>query len=127
MGADMQQYDGVCQMCGYVKPVLAMDQEDADDKITEQCDCGAADKLQQLKMMKHNLEATIGEKAMENGFTTVESSTKEIIMEVAQLIFDEKIGKATFVLEDSTVMISMSAKGGIKTSRKKIKALELEA
>lgn len=127
MGNEMQQYDGVCQMCGHIKPVLAIDQEDADNKITEQCDCGAADKIQQLKMMKQNLEATIGEKAMESGFPIVESSTKEIIEEVAQLIFDEKIGKATFVLEDSTVIISRNAKGGIKTIRKKIKALELEA
>lgn len=37
---EMETYQGVCKYCGEIQPVMAMDQIDANEKISEECSCG---------------------------------------------------------------------------------------
>lgn len=120
----METYEGKCKGCGLIQSVLADSQADADQRVTDQCDCSESERVIWHQQMIDNIEEMIGHSCTQYGFIPVEEGTAATIKEVAELIFDEKIGKGTFVVDGTTITLIATEKS-VKINRKKIKSVTL--
>ena len=124
---EMSNYEGTCKYCGDIQPVLAVDQIDADNKISEKCSCGRAAKERQWKGILKNIDQLLGDKAVERGFSQAQPEQIELVKHVAHEMQESRIGNAKMSIENTTVSITMTAKGFIKITRQYTKQTALEA
>lgn len=73
-----------------------------------------------------NLNAILdGDECISHKFIPVDENTKSLITDVADLIFEKKIDKATFVTAASTVKLVVTDKAA-KVSRERIEKISFE-
>ncbi|MDD2218242.1 MAG: hypothetical protein PHX63_07435 [Eubacteriales bacterium] len=114
----METYQGICRYCGEIQPVMAVDQVDADNKISDTCACGGATTEKRRKAMNKNIEKICGSGAVGCGFYEVEPYTREIINKAAEAVLLGHISAAGLELEDSTLSIK-ETKGKTRIQRKR--------
>jgi len=103
---------------------MAATQEEADKMVTDKCDCAESDMVIYHQKMLDNLEEVAGAGCAQYGFIPTDEEDLNMIHEVAELIFKEKIDKVTFMIDATTLTITNTAKG-VKINRKKIKSVTL--
>lgn len=123
----MCTHQGVCKYCGNVQPVLAADQIDADNKISDSCLCGGAAKEKQWNGILKNIDQLLGEKAVERGYVQAYPEQIELVKHAAHEILESRIGSVRMTIENTTVSITVTAKGFIKLTRQYTKQTALEA
>lgn len=104
-GIEMDTYSGVCKYCGSVQPIMAMDQADANKKISEECACGGATREKRLERLKQNVREVAGEEAVEFGYRQLSESQEELVEALALAVFDGKAEKITFKTENVNISI----------------------
>lgn len=124
---ELFSHEGICKYCGNIQPVLAVDQIDADNKISDSCVCGGAAKERQWNGILKNIEALLGDKAVERGFVQAQPEQIDLVKHAAHEILEGNIGKASMSIENTTVSITVTGKGFIKLSRQYTKQTALEA
>lgn len=125
MERTMDTYQGICKYCGQIQPVMAMDQTDADQKITECCNCDGAKHEKKKQQLLENLDYTIGEGAANMGFKRVSEGQESLITEMAMAVLEGKLEKATCQIDSTVITITMSSdKCKVKRMDKKTMALE---
>ena len=122
----MNTYEGECKYCGNIQPIMAMDQTDADEKISEQCECKGAEREREKEMLLQNLEDMIGESAIESGFHPVEPEQKEILENMALAVFYGKLKSVSAKIGGSTISIVRAA-DKTKIKRAETKSQQWEA
>ena len=106
--------------------MIAEDKADADYIATEECDCERSKRSKDYDMMMANLKDILdGETCKRHKFIPVDANTKSLITEVADLIFEKKIDKATFVTVASTVKLVVMDKTA-KVFRERIEKISFE-
>lgn len=125
MTIELTTYQGECKYCGNIQPIMAMDQIDANEKISEECPCCGAERARRKAALMRNLENTIGKNAAESGFKPVEPEQEELINTIAIAVFDGYLQGVTCKIDGSAVTIT----GGIKIKVKRVdtKTQQLEA
>ena len=117
---------GECRFCGNPQEVIAEDKADADYIVTKDCNCEKSQRAAEYDMMMANLNAILdGDECIRHKFIPVDERTKSLITEVADLIFEKKIDKATFVTAASTVKLVVTDKAA-KVSRERIEKICFE-
>nr|WP_315022935.1 hypothetical protein [uncultured Aminipila sp.] len=124
---EMYTHDGICRFCGNIQPVLAVDQIDADNKISDSCSCGGAAKERQWNGILKNIDQLLGDKAVERGFVQAQPEQIELVKHAAHEILESNIGSARMSIENTTVSITVTARGFIKLTRQYTKQTALEA
>ena len=79
----MNTYEGVCQYCGNIQPVMALDQTDANTKISEECSCGGAELEKRKKRLLQNIRETVGKDAVNFGYSQASPEQEELIIGMA--------------------------------------------
>lgn len=123
---EMNTYEGQCKYCGNIQPIMAMDQIDANEKISEQCECKGAERERKKEMLLQNLEDVTGENAIELGFRPVGPEQKEILENMALAVFYGKLKSASTKIGGSTISI-VHAADKTKIKRTDTKSQQLEA
>lgn len=123
---EMNTYEGECKYCGNIQPIMAMDQVDANEKISEDCACMGAELERRKAALMQNLENTIGKNAGESGFKQVGSPQEGIITEMALNVFHGTLQSAACKIGNSTINITSSA-GKVKIKRTDTRKGEWEA
>jgi len=124
---EMYSHEGLCKYCGTIQPILAVDQIDADNRISESCSCGGAAKERQWNGILKNIDQLLGDKAVERGFTQAQPEQIELVKHAAHEMQESQIGSARMSIENTTVSITVTAKGFIKLTRQYAKQTALEA
>lgn len=123
---ETKTYDGRCRGCGEVQAVIANSQNEADELVTDACGCEESKHIKEYDMMMANIDKVLGKGCIKNGFYPVDETTVDRVRECADLIWRGRIGKVSFEIDSTTVLISRTTKG-IKVSRKRIEEICLEA
>ena len=110
---------GQCQFCGKKMEVMARSQEEADSIATADCSCAKSMRKKEYDAMITNLNALLGSGCEQYGFKPVEGRIGDLIVEVADMIFDKKSGKATFAIDGTTIKLTES-KDSVKIAREKV-------
>ena len=123
----MQTLYGACRYCGEQRIVNAADQEDANNKVTNQCVCPDAlfhkKRMQIAEMIQ---ETCSGDHAVTNGFISCDSDQTQAILNMAELVQLRKIAKVQITMFDSVLTISINNDGVIKVNRTRKTELESE-
>lgn len=115
-GIEMDTYEGVCKYCGSIQPIMAMDQADANEKISEQCSCGGAERERRLNCLKQNIKMIVGEKAPESGYRQLGPDQEELVETMAFAVFHGKAEKITLKIENVNISVK-DADGRVKIQR----------
>lgn len=121
----METYQGKCRGCGAVQSIMAESQEEADQYVTEDCDCIASERLRASDEMLANIYKVVGNDCVQYDFNPVDKGAFELIKEVAFLMADGKIGTATFAIDGTTIKLKTDVNGNINISRTKVKEIKL--
>lgn len=124
---EMQTYEGVCQYCGEIRPVMAADQTDANHKITADCACGGAQKAEQKRKLLANIEQIAGDGASQMGFAAVDENLRRWLEAAGNLVLDDQIDKAAIQIGTTKIEIAINAKGQCKIKRSLVRTAALEA
>lgn len=100
---------------------------DANNKISDSCSCGGASKERQWKGILENIDALLGDKAVERGFIQAQPEQIDLVKHAAHEILEGNIGKVSMSIENTTVSITVTGKGFIKLSRQYTKQTALGA
>jgi len=122
----MQVFDGRCKFCGRIQPIMAMDQIDANEKITDECPCGKAVMERKEKSLYQKLSFAIGDDAEKAGLQRVSPEQEELITKAALAVLYEVMDKVTFKVDGMTVSITGSAEK-VKVKRDDKRTTQLEA
>lgn len=115
---------GVCRGCGQIQEVTARTQEEADEFATMNCNCGEGEKIRKKAQLMESIQIICGPPSVDKGFNPIDPKTIERIKEAASLVFDNKIDKATFSVENSLVMIKRNAKKVTCSRRRSVEIAE---
>ena len=122
---EMDTYQGRCEYCGNIQPVMAMDQIDANKKISEECSCGGAVLERRKNAILKNIEKVIGKEAPNYGLAQVTEEQKELVTDLALATLFGKIEAATVKMDNLNVSISGAEK--VKINRTDTRNEQLEA
>lgn len=125
-GIEMNTFEGKCKYCGEIQPIMAMDQIDADEKISEKCSCGGAEMDRKEAALLENLKNTIGKGAPENGFTSVDPKQEDLITNMALAVLHGNLRQVTCKIKGATISITRTT-GTVKVKRTDTKNMQLEA
>lgn len=92
---EMNTYEGTCRYCGNIQPVMAMDQIDADEQISEKCSCGGAELEKRKKRLLQNVQETVGKDAVNFGYSQVSVEQEELITSMALAVLHGWIDSAS--------------------------------
>lgn len=115
-GIEMSTYEGVCKYCGSIQPIMAMDQTDADEKISMECSCGGAELERRLNCLKQNIKMIAGEEAVEFGYRPLSEDQEQLVEDMAFAVFHGKAEKITLKIENVNISIK-DADGRVKIQR----------
>lgn len=114
---------GYCKACGQSKLVEAGLPDEANEKVTMQCNCPEGEEIRALVKLMQNIDDICGAEGEMLGFKPVNAESVERIKEVAVLIYKDRLGRATFQIDGTTVTIKQSSKG-VSVDRKKTLNIE---
>lgn len=120
----MDTYQGRCEYCGNIQPVMAMDQIDANKKISEECSCGGTVLERRKNALLKNIEKVIGKEAPNYGLAQVTEEQKELVTNLALATLFGKIEAATVKMDNLKVSISGAEKVKIKRTDTRNEQLE---
>ncbi|MCI7300999.1 MAG: hypothetical protein SOR93_14170 [Clostridiales Family XIII bacterium] len=123
---EMNTYEGQCKYCGNIQPIMAMDQIDANEQISEKCDCGGAETERRKASLLKNLNDVVGKNAPNYGMRQVEPEQEEIITQMALAVFNGLLERASCKIDGITIAI-VRAGGKTKIKRMDQQKAELEA
>lgn len=123
---DMTIHDGKCKYCGDIQPIMAMDQIDADEKISDECTCGGAIMEQKKKNLYEKLSFAIGDDSAKVGLQRVTPEQEKVITTAALAVLYEVLDKVTFKIDGTTVTITRTAEK-VKVKRDDKRTTQLEA
>ena len=117
----MSLFEGTCKYCGSVQPIMAADQIDADEKVSDDCECGGAELDNKRKAMYKNLDAVCGEDAVKAGMAPLDEEQMEIAKYVGNAVLKGQLTSASLKINNTTLSFNI-ALDKLKVSRnKKIK------
>lgn len=123
---EMSTFEGRCKYCGEIQPIMAMDQLDADAKISEQCSCGGAEMERKEAALLENLKNTIGAGAPENGFTRVDPEQEDLITNMALAVLHGNLRQVSCKIKGATISVIRTPEK-VKVKRTDTKNMQLEA
>ncbi len=123
---EMDTYEGVCKYCGETQPIMAMDQMDANEKISEQCACGGAEMERRKNRLLENVKETAGAEAANFGHKQLAPEQEKLIEEMALAVFHGHAAKVTCKFEGTTIT-AWEAGGKVKLQRVDAKKTERSA
>lgn len=91
---EMVNYEGTCQYCGDIQPILSADQIDADKKVSEQCACDGYKKEQRLIRACEAIDTLFGDRVKEKGLKTADYQAIELMKQTAEAINEDVIKSA---------------------------------
>lgn len=120
----MGTYQGTCKYCGNTQLIMAMDQIDADEKISEECSCGGAKLERRKEALLQNIKQIVGKEAPNSGLSQVTTDQEQLITDLALGVLHGKIEAATIKLAGLKVSVSGVEKVKIRRTDVKNKLLE---
>lgn len=100
----MDTYQGICKYCGEQQPIMAEDQTDADEQVSNKCDCGGAAKEQiKAKLMSRIIYIAKGD--YDPTFTELSEPMIKILKTAGNDILEGMYGQIEFVAVDSKIKI----------------------
>lgn len=124
---EMMTLEGVCRYCGNMQPVMAADQIDADNKISEACSCGGEEKEKRRLRVLENIETIAGEAAANMGFNAVDADILYWLKRAGEMILDGGMDKASAEVDGTKIVITINSKGDVKIKRSRTASATLEA
>lgn len=118
--------NGICKYCGTMQMVNAETLEEANVKASQHCTCEGADREMKLLAVRDVVNDLMGEGALERGFSTCTIRQMEMVNELAELVVDDVIKKASLALDTSNITISKGL-DTVKINRNKKTSICLEA
>ena len=102
---------GVCRGCGQSRIVKAVNQEEADALVTEECSCQLGEQLRKKKKLDKRLSELIGEEAPEFGWEAAGSEEIfEAIKHIGHIVAEGGIESVGIRIDKTNLKIG--AKGG---------------
>lgn len=124
---EMMTLEGVCRYCGNMQPVMAADQIDADNKISEGCSCGGAAKERRKIRVLENIEAIAGEEAVNMGFAAVNGDTLLWLKRAGEMVLNGEMDKASTEIDGTKITIAITRKGDVEIKRSRTESATLGA
>ncbi|MCI9597887.1 MAG: hypothetical protein HFE75_11460 [Firmicutes bacterium] len=115
-GIEMDMYEGVCKYCGSMQPVMAMDRTDANEKISDQCSCGGAERERRLNCLKQNVRMIVGDESVEFGYRQLDKEQERLVEAMVAAVFDGKAEKITLRIENVNISVK-DVDGKVKIQR----------
>lgn len=115
-GIEMGTFEGVCKYCGSIQPIMAMDQTDADEKISMECPCDGAEKERRLELIKRNVRMTVGAESVEFGYRQLGEAQERLVEAMAMAVFDGQAEKITLRIENVNISVK-DVDGRVKIQR----------
>jgi len=84
---EMSNYEGTCRYCGEIQPILAVDQMDADVRISEKCSCGGYRREKRHTAMEDNIQAMFGAGCDGTLFKAVTEEQLDLINAAGEAVF----------------------------------------
>jgi len=111
-------FEGTCKYCGFILPIMAADQKDADIKVGEGCDCGGYLREKRFINAKVLVDKYFGDACIEAGLRTVDVDVLPLLYKAVECVNSEKIKSVSIAITPSTkCAISMNAKESIRVER----------
>lgn len=115
-GIEMNTYEGVCKYCGSIQPIMAMDQTDANEKISDQCSCEGAERERRLELIKRNVQMIVGDESVEFGYRQLDKEQEQLVEAMAVAVLDGKAERITLRIENVNISVK-DADGRVKIQR----------
>lgn len=114
----MELMNGTCPYCGQVIAVKAMDQQDADLKAADECNCEKAARARRYKGANSYLQQLIaGERCRAAGFVELSEKQIQLASLALESVCKDDVPSAQINLEDSALKIAAKAEGKIAVTR----------
>lgn len=114
---EMSNHEGYCRFCGTGMPILAVDQTDADLKVSEICDCGGSEKEKRHVSMIDNIDAMFGQGCDSSFFKPVSEKQMRLIMAAGESVFNGEVASVSIGLGKTSAKISLTSKDNVKVER----------
>ena len=124
---EMQTLYGACRYCGEQRIVNAADQEDANNKVTNQCACPDAMFHRKKRQIEGRLRSICcGEEAEAGNFMTYDDEQLTAVIQLAELVQRGKIASVQITAADSVLKLSITSDQAVKFSRNRKEEIEAE-
>ena len=114
---EMSNHEGYCRFCGTGMPILAVDQTDADLKVSEICECGGSEKEKRHVSMIDNIDAMFGQGCDSSFFKPVSEKQMRLIMAAGESVFNGEVASVSIGLGKTSAKISLTSKDNVKVER----------
>lgn len=114
----MQNIMGKCKYCGFEQVVFATDQQDANTKVSQNCNCKGAEIETRKSLMENQLSELAGEMAPNSGFAPVSPEVYREIEAIAMRVVTGEIRSASLKVDGTSISFTNS-NGKIKAVRRK--------
>lgn len=114
---EMANYEGTCRYCGEIQPILAVDQMDADVKISEKCSCGGFRREKRHTAMEDNIKAMFGAGCDGTLFKAATEEQMDLINAAGEAVFEGHVASVSIGLGKTAAKLSMTTKGNVKVER----------
>lgn len=114
---EMSNHEGYCRFCGTGMPILAVDQTDADLKVSEICDCGGSEKEKRHVSMIDNIDAMFGQGCESSFFKPVTAAQMKLIKTAGESVFNGEVVSVAIGLGKTQAKISLTSKDNVKVER----------
>lgn len=124
---------GTCKYCGQYRIVSFSDtQEEANEKASEECDCGGTRKAKALQERKekamNGVESVFGEGASDAGYVPVSAEVLGFLKTVVTTMAEETVGAVSVEIPGACrAKFSFTGKGNIKICRSETRTRSLES
>lgn len=117
---EMELMNGICPYCGQVIAVKAMDQQDADLKAADECNCEKAARARRYKGANSYLQQLIaGEYCRAAGFVELSEKQIQLASLALESVCKDGVPSVQINLEDLALKIAAKAEGKIAVTRTK--------
>lgn len=114
---EMANHEGTCRYCGNIQPVLAVDQIDADGKISEKCECSGYQKEQRYKRAADYIEKICDTDCANRGIQALPREVIDGACRMAILINEDLIDNVSIKVGGAKISLAMTSTDKIKVSR----------
>lgn len=115
---------GFCRKCGRAMFVDAADQNDADIRATQKCDCEQIAKTKQG--LRYNLHQICGESAEDYGLDPMKAENITLLEVICDRVAEKKVEQAKLLIDGTDIVIKNTSKG-CSIQRTKKRNVKLEA
>ena len=115
---EFDSFEGRCEYCGNIVPIMAADQKDADIKVAEDCSCDGSAKEKRFEDAKALIIKYFSDSCIDDGLRAADGKVVKLMYTAAELVNNGLIDKVSISVDSLTkCIISMSSKAIIKVQR----------